>query len=150
MHMYLIGTVNMSSGEKARVNMDVGVVQEQQQEVLKLITGQLLKEQQAEARTKKQKEESEAAKARIAAGARTVAQSAGRDLHDDADTIPAQVSTCPIHDAQCYCKWAPSHCCKSMSQKNAQSSRRDLHDDADTIPAQVSSFPAHDAQHLCW
>ena len=71
------------------------MVQEQQQEVLKLITGQLLKEQQAEARAKKQQEDQATAKARVAAGARAIAQAAGRDLQDDADTIPAQVSALP-------------------------------------------------------
>ena len=68
------------------------MVQEQQQEVLKLITGQLLKDQQTEARAKKQQEDQAASKARVAAGARAIAQAAGRDLHDDADSIPAQVS----------------------------------------------------------
>lgn len=99
--------------------MYLAVTQEQQQEVLKLITGQLLKEQQAEARAKKQKEESEAAKARIAAGARVVAQAASRDLHDDADTIPAQVSPWPTHNAQEQWKWALSHSCKSKKCKIA-------------------------------
>ncbi len=71
------------------------VVQEQQQEVLKLITGQLLKDQEADAKAKKDKEVAEATKLRVAARAREIAAAAAQGLHEEPEAIPPPVSLLP-------------------------------------------------------
>ena len=88
---YLLVTIRISS-EKHVSQHAVGMLQEQQQEVLKLITGQLLKDQEAEAKAKKQKEEAEANKQRMTARAREIAAAAAHDMQEEPEVIPSQVT----------------------------------------------------------